>query len=403
MRRVTPAGPSLPTLMLALLAAHLAGMGAFLTVPVLAPAIAAETGLPASLAGLHTALVYAGALVSGPLTGPLIRRHGGVRVLQYGLVLIGCGIALAALGSPYALALSAFVAGVGHGPVTPGSSHLIAARTPPRRRALVFSLKQAGVPAGAMLVAAAAPAIALVGGWRAGVLAMALTAFVVAALIQPLRAPLDAGRDPRAGGAGPRALAREAAGSLGLLRSDPVLRRLTVMACGYGVAQFCFLTFFVTFQVAALGTPLAEAGLRLALAQAAGIFGRIAWALIADRAGARPPLLACGVGAAAAGLVLAASGPGWPAVVVVVAGMVMGATAVGWNGVMLAEAARIAPPGQVGGATSALSFAFGVTMLVAPPAFTGLVALTGGYAAGFLMTVLAVGLGAWAIGTSPRR
>ncbi|WP_270939344.1 MFS transporter, partial [Falsiroseomonas oryzae] len=170
------AGPSLITLMLALLAAHLAGMGAFLTVPVLAPAIAAETGLPASLAGLHTALVYAGALVTGPLTGPLIRRHGGVRVLQAGLLLMGVGIALAALGSPWALALSALVAGMGHGPVTPAGSHLIASRTPPRRRALVFSLKQAGVPGGAMLVAAAAPAIALAAGWQAGVLAMAAVA-----------------------------------------------------------------------------------------------------------------------------------------------------------------------------------------------------------------------------------
>ena len=68
----------------------------------------------------------------------------------------------------------------------------------------------------------------------------------------------------------------------------------------------------------------------------------------------------------------------------------MGATAVGWNGVMLAEAARIAPAGQVGGATAALNFAFAVTMLVAPPAFSGLVGLTGGYAAGFLLCVAAL-------------
>lgn len=280
-----PASPSLLVLMLALLATHLAGMGAFLTVPVLAPAISAETGVPASLVGLHTALVYAGAVLSGPFTGPLIRRHGGVRVLQVGLVVIGCGIALAALGQPWALALSAFIAGLGHGPVTPGGSHLIAARTPPRRRALAFSLKQAGVPGGAMLIAAAAPAIALAGGWRAGVLAVAAVAFLVAIALQPIRAALDAERDPRAGGTGLGAIAREAGGSLGLLRNDPVLRRLSVMACGYGVAQFCFLTFFVTFQVATLGMSLAEAGLSLALAQAAGVLGRIAWALVADRTG----------------------------------------------------------------------------------------------------------------------
>ncbi|MFM2149725.1 MAG: hypothetical protein RLZZ187_2031 [Pseudomonadota bacterium] len=394
---MTAAGPSLTVLMLALLATHLAGMGAFLTVPVLAPAIAAETGLAASLVGLHTALVYAGALLTGPLTGPLIQRFGAVRVLQLGMLLVGAGIALAALGQVWALVLSAFVAGMGHGPVTPGGSHLLAGRTPPRRRALVFSLKQAGVPVGAMLIAATAPLIALFAGWRAGVLAIAATAIVVAIALQPLRAALDAGRDPRAGGAGLGALWRGAAGSLGLLRTDAALRRLTVMSCGYGVAQFCFITFFVAFQVTQLGTPLAEAGLRLALAQAAGVAGRIAWALIADRVGARLPLLACGIGAAVAALALAAAGPGWPVALVVLAGIVMGATAVGWNGVMLAETARIAPEGQVGGATAAVSFAFALTMLVAPPAFSALVGLTGGYAAGFLLCVLAALGGAAAI------
>lgn len=386
---MTAAGPSLTVLMLALLATHLAGMGAFLTVPVLAPAIAAETGLAASLVGLHTALVYAGALLTGPLTGPLIQRFGAVRVLQLGMLLVGAGIALAVLGQAWALALSAFVAGMGHGPVTPGGSHLLAERTPPRRRALVFSLKQAGVPVGAMLIAAIAPLIALFAGWRAGVLAIAATAVVVAIGLQPLRASLDADRDPRAGGAGLRALWRGAGGSLGLLRTDAALRRLTLMSCGYGVAQFCFITFFVAFQVTQLGTPLAEAGLRLALAQAAGVAGRIAWALMADRVGARLPLMACGIGAALAGLALAAAGPGWPVALVILAGIVMGATAVGWNGVMLAEAARIAPAGQVGGATAAVSFAFAVTMLVAPPAFSALVGLTGGYTAGFLLCVLA--------------
>ena len=43
--------------MIALLGTHLAGMGVFLTVPVLAPEIAAELGIAASLAGVHTALV----------------------------------------------------------------------------------------------------------------------------------------------------------------------------------------------------------------------------------------------------------------------------------------------------------------------------------------------------------
>ncbi|MGX9961759.1 MFS transporter [Roseomonas sp. F4] len=394
---MTSNAPSLPMIMLALMAAHLAGMGAFLTVPVLAPAMAAETGVPASLAGLHTALVYAGALVTGPLTGPLIRRWGGVRMLQVAMVVLGCGIALAALGHPAALAASAVLAGMGHGPVTPGGSHLIAAHTPARRRALVFSLKQAGVPLGAMVVAALAPAIALLAGWRIAILCMAAIAFLVALLIQPLRAGLDGGRDRPGASAGLLAVLRESAANLSLLRSDKALARLTVMACGYGIAQFCFSTFFVAFQVASLGTSLAEAGLRLALAQAAGVFGRIFWAVLADRFGAPPVMAVCGLAAAVAGVALVFAGPDWPGVLVIAAGMLMGGTAIGWNGVMLAEAARLAPPGQVGGATAALSFAFGMTMLVAPPAFSGLIGLTGSYAAGFAMCVVAVLVGAFAI------
>lgn len=372
--------------MLALLGTHMAGMGAFLAVPVLAPPIAAETGLAASLTGVHTALVYAGALLSGPATGPLVRRYGGIRVLQGALLLVGSGIALAALAHPAALVLSAVVAGIGHGPVTPSGSHLLAGRAPPGRRALVFSVKQCGVPAGAMLVAAIAPAIGAVFGWRWGILAVAALAVVMAAALQPLRLALDAERDPTRPGLGALpALLREAGGSIGLLRTESRLRALTLMSCGFGVSQFCFAAFFVVFLVEALGMPLAEAGLFLAMGQAAGVGGRLLWAVAADRVGARPVLALCGLGSAVAGLALALAGPGWPSLAVAVAGIAMGATAVGWNGVMLAEAARIAPAGLVGAATAALSFAFALVMIVAPPLFSALVAVTGGYTAGFLL------------------
>jgi len=91
--------------MIALLWTHLAGMGVFLTVPVLAPAIAAELGIAASLAGVHTALVYLGAMVSGPLAEAFIHRFGGIRVLQAGMLISAFGIALAMLGHPAAFCL----------------------------------------------------------------------------------------------------------------------------------------------------------------------------------------------------------------------------------------------------------------------------------------------------------
>jgi MFS family permease len=113
------------------------------------------------------------------------------------------------------------------------------------------------------------------------------------------------------------------------------------------------------------------------------VVGRIFWGWAADRLGAVRVLAGIGLGAAAAGAALMATGPGWPGVWVTLAGAVMGATAVGWSGVMLAEVARLAPAGRVGAATAATSFVFALTMLVAPPLFSVLVALTGRYAAGF--------------------
>lgn len=141
----------------------------------------------------------------------------------------------------------------------------------------------------------------------------------------------------------------------------------------------------MVWQVQQLGAPLAEAGLRLALAQGAGLAGRIAWGLAGDRLGVPPVLAGLGLGTAAAGVGLALAGPDWPCAAVALIGMAMGATVVGWQGVLLAEVARIAPAGQVGAATAAVGFVFAATMLVAPPLFSLLVVTAGGYAAGFLL------------------
>lgn len=384
--------PSVWVVMLALLGTHMAGMGAFLTVPVLAPAIGAETGLSPSLAGVHTALTYGGALLSGPFAQGLLRRHGGVRVCQGALVVIALGIGLAALGHPLALALSALLAGMGHGPITPAGSHLLAPRVPPQRRSLIFGLKQCGVPAGAMLVAALAPALGGLFGWRAGVLAMAGFALLLALALQPQRAALDADRAPAAA-ARPRPW-EEARQSLGLLRGRGAIRALTIASCCYGTAQFCFSSFFVVWQVEVRGVALEAAGLQLALAQAGGVAGRVLWAVIADRLGPLRVLFALGLAIMLASALLALAGPGWPGAAISLLALAMGASAIGWNGVLLGEVARIAPPGRVGAATAALGFAFAATMVAMPVLFSAMVLASGGYALGFALCAAAGGMGA---------
>lgn len=382
-------GPSVFTLLIALLAAHLAGMGALLAVPVLAPLIGPAAGLPPALAGLHTSIVYAGTLLSGPLTGVLILRHGAVRLLQAALAVIAAGLAVAVLGTPWALALSALVCGIGHGPVTPASGQVLHARAPPRRRSLVFSVKQTGVPAGAALIGVTAPLVALAVGWRGALLAVAAVALAVAAALEPLRRGLDGEADPT------RPVSwRGALDCLRLFVTEPGLRAVTIAAASFGIGQFCFSSFFVVFQVEALGYDLVAAGANLALAQLAGVAGRLGWGLLADRFAPLPVLRTIGAGIAAVSVALALARPGWPAAAMTAAGLAMGATAIGWNGVLLAETARLAPPGQAGAATAMLGVVFALVMLAAPSTFSLLVQAGGGYAAGFGLCAFAGLVGA---------
>ena len=147
----------------------------------------------------------------------------------------------------------------------------------------------------------------------------------------------------------------------------------------------------------AIKVPLTEAGFRLALAQGAGVAGRVGWGLLADRLGARPVLVGLGLATAASGLALLMAGPGWPGVLVALAGMAMGATAIGWNGVFLAETARLAPAGKVGATTAAAGFVFGACMLVGPPAFSALVQASGGYGLGFALCAATALAGAFLV------
>ena len=121
------------------------------TPPVLAPAAQADIGVAASSVGIVTSVVYAAAAFAALLSGDLIGRHGPIRVSQYSLALCGAGIALIAVGHPVFILAGALVIGLGYGPVTPASSAILADRAPARLRALIFSLKQTGVPIGGAL------------------------------------------------------------------------------------------------------------------------------------------------------------------------------------------------------------------------------------------------------------
>jgi MFS family permease len=391
---VTRAAPAGWTTLAVTLAIQAMVSLAALAVPAMAPAMAAALQVSPTLVGTFFAVIYIGAMLASMLAGPLVIRFGAMRVSQAGLLLCALGLALLATTTWIgAAALAALLIGVGYGPITPASSHLLAKTTPAHRMALVFSLKQTGVPLGGVLAGAAVPALVLWGGPRSALLAVAAANLVCAVVAQPLRAALDEDRQPQQA-LGFASLTRP----VGLVLGHPQLARLATFSFFFSVVQACLASYLVTFLNASLGYSLVAAGLVLSVAQAGGVVGRIAWGYIADRwLGPRRMLgtlavLMTACAAATAGL---QAGFALPLVLALMAAF--GASGTGWNGVYLAQVARLAPPGMASAATGgslALTF-FGVVL--GPVLFGGLAGLFDSYRVAFLALAVPTAFCAWSL------
>ena len=366
-----------------------------LTLPAMAPIVAQGLGVSAALVGVYVALCYLAAMLSSLVGGTLVHRLGAIRVSQLGLGLCAVGLGLCAVPWLPALALGALCIGAGYGPITPASSHLLAQTTPAHRMALVFSIKQTGVPAGGMLAGALVPGLSLWLGWQATLVVVALACVGCGALAQPLRAPLDADRQPGQ----PLAL-----GALfkpvGMVLGHPSLAALAACSFLFSAVQVSVTAYLVTYLNQSLGMTLLAAGAALSVSQLAGVVGRIAWGAVADHGlGPRNTLMLLAALMIVGSLLTALLQPGWSTALIWAIVALLGASAIGWNGVYLATVARQAPPGQAGVATGGtLLFTF-MGVVCGSPAFGALAGASGSYRIAFaalaVPAVLALGLLVW--------
>ncbi|MFV0492699.1 MAG: MFS transporter [Pseudorhodobacter sp.] len=364
--------------------------------PVLAPEIAEAIGLRAVLVGVQVGLIYAAAAISSLASGDIIRRQGAMRTSQIALTLAALGLLLSLVGTIPMIAMGALLIGLGYGVVTPASSHLLAQSTPRNRMGIVFSLKQTGVPLGGILAGLVLPPVTGALGWRVAIGLCVLACLAVAICAQGFQAILDQDRQSQTRGNGMLRTFR------GLL-DNKVLRELALISFIFAAMQLILSGFLVTFLTEARGFSLATAGAVLALAQAAGVGGRLLWGWCADHVlSARQVLtLLAFVSAICAGIFCYGSDTG-TLVLLGGASAVFGAAAIGWNGVFLAEVARVVPRETVATATGAVLFMTYAGVVVGPPLFAVLVAHIGfGSAfgvAGAIMAILALFL---AFGSRP--
>jgi MFS family permease len=365
---------------------------------VLAPVIGRDLAIAPKLIGVFVGIVYAGSMTASLASGMFIERHGAIRVSQICVLLCATGALMVAAGTILpgtailALAVAPLVIGLGYGPITPASSHVLARTAPPSRMALTFSIKQTGVPAGAALAGAMLPLLALQIGWRATLSLVAAAGIAIALAAQLVRSMLDTGRRPAA----MPSLARIVA-PLGHILRTPVLAELAGVAFVYAALQVCLMSFLVVYLTESLGYSLVAAGLALTVANVGGIVGRILWGAVADLHVAPRALLGLiGMAAGACAWSTAAFGAEWPIAAILVLCGLFGATAIGWNGVQLAEVARNAPADEVGAITGAAGFITFGGVVAGPPTFALIAAMTGGYRTGFaVFGGLSIGCGLW--------
>ncbi|MCP8937867.1 MFS transporter [Alsobacter sp. SYSU M60028] len=354
-------------------------------VPTLAPILMVATGLPEQSIGYMSALSTAGSMLFLSMGTPVIRRYGPIRTLQVGMLLSGFGIALLASSSWGLLWIASVLLGLGYGPSAPAGSDILLRHAPARHRTLIFSIKQAGVPLGGVAAGLALPFLVERMDWRLAVLLLASVPIVTVAAVQPVRAAIDAARDPAARvSAGFLFSPGNMIAPLRIANASPTLRRLSAAGCGFAIGQGTWIAFLVTYLVHKVGMDLVSAGAIFAIMQATGIFGRVLLGWVSDRTGAGLATLA--VSALSGAITTAAfvsSGPDWSFGAFALLAGIAGVTVSSWNGVHLAEVARLSPHGHVSEATAGATLVTFFGYVIGPAGFGAVVALSNSYALAF--------------------
>jgi predicted MFS family arabinose efflux permease len=389
MSEVSASAPALPRpgeislvfLVGALLTGHIMSSMALLVLPALAPEVAREYSIDASLIGYFIVLVCAGQLVTLTLFSSVTRRFGACRINQAGHSCVAAAMLSMMLPSPAFLAVGALLIGFGYGLIGPSFSHLLMRFSPPERRNLIFSLQQTGVPIGGIAAALVAPAVALAFGWRWSLLLSAVLVSCAVVMMQRGRRRWDDDRD-----ASVRIVSQQPFANIRLVWRIVPLRRVALAGAAFCAAQFCIGAYTVVVCVQVFGLSLLAAGAVLTVVQVSSALGRVILGWLCDALGNTARVLTFNA------MVMLATciasywiAPGWPLWAIYGLFALHGFTTGAWAGAVLAEAGRLAT-GAGGPASLALSGMFvylNAGKLLGPLVFANIYLFTQSYAWGF--------------------
>ncbi len=356
-------------------------------IPIITPAASEEFGWSASAVGYFTASNSFGSLAILLAGTTLLKKIGGMRSLQLTLVLGAACLGLFLTPSVAVVLAACFAMGLSNGVANPAGSEVLLRFSPPGKRNLMFSIKQAGVPLGGIVAGLAIPVVVTMWGWRPALIVCALIVLIPSLFTWSVSASLD-GINEKV-----RGLIhiptwqsfRNLAVPLASLTNGPGLFKMSVVGCLFAVAQSCWFTFTVVYLVNVLGYSLGLAGAVFAVMQTGGVLGRIVLGWISDYVGsARATLSFTAVVSASTTVLIGLTDPTWPVWTVMLLAFVAGGSAASWNGVQIAEVARRSPSHQVSETAAGASILVNLVNMVAPTCFAFYVALSGRYDHAFM-------------------
>ncbi|MCG8559112.1 MAG: MFS transporter, partial [Hyphomicrobiales bacterium] len=188
-----PAGqpPDAPRPRLALGGTFVTQMAAafgFMAFTLLAPGLAAETGLDERDFSLTVTFMFLAAGLTAPFTGRLVRRLGALRTTVTMLAGMAAAVLVVLHGSWWSAMLASFCFGVFYGPFSPTSMTVMMRNAPARRRGLLLAVRHTSVPLAGVVAGRALPPLMLAYGWQLGVLS-ASGVVLAAALLALALAP----------------------------------------------------------------------------------------------------------------------------------------------------------------------------------------------------------------------
>lgn len=367
----------------AMTAAQAIGSMTALWLPAIAPKVAGEVGIHASMIGYQVVIIYISAMVTSLFVGGLVNRWGAWRTCQVCLLFMVASLLCIASGSIPLMVLGSILIGLGYGLVNPPASHILSRVVTGKNRNLIFSIRYTGVPLGGIAASIFAPRLALDLDWQTSFWIAALVPAITVLLMQPARDTWDWDRKPRT------RVFNNPLGGLKFNWSFPPLRWLSICGLCFAGIQISLMSYTVTLLVEEIGFTLIAAGLVLSAVQIGGVIGRVSWGVIADKVGNGLGTLMVVGGIIFICSALAFSlNRDWSIEGIYLLFFIFGFTGMGWNGVAAGEIARIAPKDKITYATAAVLFITYAGVLAGPMVFATAFRLSGSYTATFAVAAI---------------